>query len=79
MTARMGTVRGTGGSVAYTDIQYYPAVPYAAIHFHPICYLNDNTKINEARNCELLNTLNQVRLLSRSSPISPTLLHFFRV
>ncbi|KAK9680363.1 Alpha amylase, catalytic domain [Popillia japonica] len=59
MTARMGTVRGTGGSVAYTDIQYYPAVPYTAIHFHPICYLNDNTKINEARNCELLNTLNQ--------------------
>ncbi|KAI4459947.1 alpha-amylase [Holotrichia oblita] len=61
MTTRMGTVWGTGGSVAYTDIQYYPAVPYNSIDFLPNCEINDYSKLYQARNDELLcwNILNQ--------------------
>ncbi|KAI4459936.1 alpha-amylase [Holotrichia oblita] len=61
MTFRMGTVWGTGGSVAYTDIQYYPAVPYNSSHFNPDCGISDPTNPSDTRDCALfqINDLNQ--------------------
>ncbi|KAI4459934.1 alpha-amylase [Holotrichia oblita] len=61
MTGNWGTVWGTGGSVGYSDIKSYPAVPYDASHFNPDCGISNYNNPYEVRNCELvgLRDLNQ--------------------
>ncbi|KAI4459929.1 alpha-amylase [Holotrichia oblita] len=41
MTGNMGTIWGTGGSVAYSDIKSYPAVPYNSSHFNSGCSISN--------------------------------------
>ncbi|KAJ8969372.1 hypothetical protein NQ317_002005 [Molorchus minor] len=44
---------GTAGSVSDPENKNFPAVPYDSSHFHPTCVLNNDTDVENLRNCEL--------------------------
>ncbi|XP_076759059.1 alpha-amylase [Xylocopa sonorina] len=53
MSGNWQNARGTGGSVANTFNEDYPAVPYTAQNFHKPCAVNNYNDPTNVRNCEL--------------------------
>ncbi|XP_039956551.1 alpha-amylase-related protein-like isoform X1 [Bactrocera tryoni] len=49
-----GVAYGTGGSIAYPDAKYFPAVPYTAQDFHSTCDIQDWNDRFQVQNCELV-------------------------
>lgn len=71
MTAKTGSIIGTGGSTADVEKREYPAVPYGPENFHRTCPINNYQDANNVRNCELEGISKTSFLCNLIAPLLP--------